>query len=84
MKVVNINTEKDFYEIFLNDLINNSCAGHKNMIYRGQTNSEWGLIPNIHRSDTFENWDYDSWGVRNNNLAIENCSTQNKTLPPNS
>jgi hypothetical protein len=77
MKVVPINTEKDFYEIFLDDLINDSCAGHKNIIYRGQTDNGWGLIPNIHRTHTFENWAYDFWGTGE-------WSTNDKALPPNS
>ena len=78
MKIIPINTEKDFYEIFLNDIINDSCAGHKNIIYRGQTNDRWGLLPNIHRNYTYENWSYDFWGNGNN------WTTKDKVLPPNS
>ena len=62
----------------MGQLISDSSDAGKNNIYRGQTNAEWGLIPGIHRQYTYDNWEYDYYGIGND------WSTKDKKLPRNS
>ncbi|PHS03095.1 MAG: hypothetical protein COA88_16060 [Kordia sp.] len=84
MKIIQIKTEEDFYKKFLADVINSSFQERLNVVYRGQFNSNWGLLSNIHRSYTYENWSFDSWGMNSGNTSLPSWSTRDKTLPPNS